>query len=178
VRIVRGDHGVKSWRKIIAFLLIVAAVIAFDRVGKQLAIHYLSDGLLRSCLAGTVRLEYHTNPGAFLGLGSELPEEIRTGLLLLITGAVLIWLSVVLIRETGFGLAATGLSLVWAGGFSNIIDRLVYGRVVDFMDVGVGAFRTGMFNPADVAIMAGIPVILIGWWRWRSTRRQQKIALH
>jgi signal peptidase II len=48
------------------------------------------------------------------------------------------------------------LGLVAGGGISNLIDRLFYdGRVTDFLNVGIGSFRTGIFNLADMAILAG-----------------------
>jgi lipoprotein signal peptidase len=42
-----------------------------------------------------------------------------------------------------------------AGALSNLIDRIAVGSVIDFLNVGVGLLRTGIFNLADVAIMAG-----------------------
>jgi signal peptidase II len=48
-----------------------------------------------------------------------------------------------------------------AGGLSNLIDRITLGSVIDFMNVGVGPVRTGIFNVADVAIMAGVAIVLV-----------------
>lgn len=49
-----------------------------------------------------------------------------------------------------------GISLVFAGGVGNLIDRIIHhGSVVDFINIGIGSFRTGIFNIADVAIMGG-----------------------
>ena len=53
-----------------------------------------------------------------------------------------------------------GLSLFVAGGASNWIDRVIRGSVVDFINVGIGPLRTGIFNVADVAIMLGAGVLL------------------
>ena len=53
------------------------------------------------------------------------------------------------------------LSLFLAGGFSNWFDRLNDGRVIDFLNVGIGGLRTGIFNVADVAIMVGAALFLI-----------------
>jgi signal peptidase II len=155
---------VKDRKKIIAFLIITAAVYLVDRAGKYLATEHLADGLRRSYLADLLRLEYIHNSGAILGLGSQLPEQIRRWLMPLATIAILIWVSVMLIREKGFGWAAAGFCLVWGGGFANLVDRIAYGEVVDFFNIGIGSVRTGTSNLADVAIMAAIPLILIGWW--------------
>ena len=53
------------------------------------------------------------------------------------------------------------LSLAFAGGVSNVLDRITRGTVVDFMTVGVSHVRTGVFNVADVAILAGICMFVI-----------------
>jgi len=53
------------------------------------------------------------------------------------------------------------LALVAGGGLSNLIDRLVYdGRVTDFLNVGIGSLRTGIFNLADTAILAGALLLI------------------
>ena len=150
-------------RKVLIFLFILAAVVIIDRAGKYLATECLADGLRRSYLADLLRLEYMHNTGAILGLGSQLPEGIRRWLMPVSTILILIWVSVMLVRDRKFGWVAAGFCLVWAGGFANLVDRIAYGQVVDFFNLGIGEIRTGTSNLADVAIMAGIPLILIGW---------------
>ena len=54
-----------------------------------------------------------------------------------------------------------GLVLFVAGGSSNWIDRVLHGRVVDFLNLGVGPIRTGVFNVADVAIVAGAGLVAL-----------------
>jgi signal peptidase II len=52
--------------------------------------------------------------------------------------------------------------LVAGGGISNLIDRLFYdGRVTDFLNIGIGSFRTGIFNLADMAILAGALLLIL-----------------
>ena len=48
-----------------------------------------------------------------------------------------------------------------AGGTSNLVDRIAYGMVIDFVNVGVGPVRTGIFNVADVAIMLGVGIVVL-----------------
>jgi signal peptidase II len=50
--------------------------------------------------------------------------------------------------------------LIIGGGLSNIYDRIVAGKVVDFMNIGIGGLRTGIFNVADNAIMIGLFLML------------------
>ena len=59
------------------------------------------------------------------------------------------------LRRKYTGSAELGLVLFIAGGASNWIDRVLRGSVVDFLNVGIGPLRTGVFNMSDVAIMVG-----------------------
>jgi signal peptidase II len=62
------------------------------------------------------------------------------------------------------------LALVLGGGSSNLIDRFVNdGYVVDFINLGAGPIRTGIFNVADVAITAGVLLLLVQGWRGRRS---------
>jgi signal peptidase II len=54
------------------------------------------------------------------------------------------------------------LTLIVAGGAANLLDRLAYGAVVDFLNLGIGGrLRTGIFNVADLAIAAGAAVLAL-----------------
>ena len=58
------------------------------------------------------------------------------------------------------------LTAIGAGGLGNLIDRLRFdGVVTDFLNVGVGSLRTGIFNVADAILMLGMFVLVIGWSR-------------
>jgi signal peptidase II len=57
-----------------------------------------------------------------------------------------------------------GLALIVGGGVGNLIDRLNAGVVRDFIDIGIGSIRTGVFNLADLAITVGTVVVV---WSWR-----------
>ena len=50
-------------------------------------------------------------------------------------------------------------------GNRNLVDRVAIGGVIDFLNIGVGPLRTGIFNVADVAIMAGIALLIADRWR-------------
>jgi signal peptidase II len=163
---------VKDWKKTGLFVLIVAAVTLIDHGAKLIAAAGLADGVRLSYLADLLRLEAAYNTGAILGLGSQLPDALRVWMMPAVTIAVLIWVGAMLIRETEVDPAFVGLSLVWGGGFSNLVDRLAYGKVFDFFTLGFGTLRTGISNLADVAIMIGIPLILIGWLRSKQEPKE------
>jgi signal peptidase II len=119
----------------------------------------------RSYLADTVRVGYVENPGGFLSFGASLPAAGRTTLFTLATGIALLTLVILAIRRPWDGLSMWGWTLFLAGGASNWIDRILRGSVVDFMNVGIGVVRTGIFNVADVAIMLGVGIFVVAEFR-------------
>jgi signal peptidase II len=72
------------------------------------------------------------------------------------------------VRLRWSGPALLGLAFFVAGGASNLADRLARGTVTDFINVGVGPLRTGIFNVADVAIMLGAALVAFGSFRSRD----------
>jgi signal peptidase II len=148
----------------------IAATIGCDRVTKQMAATTLADAPTRSFLADTVRLEYAENTGAFLGLGANWPPRVRTAVFSIGNGLLLVALLALARRARWPAPALVGVALFVAGGISNLVDRIAYGAVIDFMNVGVGPLRTGIFNVADMAIMLGAGILaLVGYRSGSST---------
>jgi signal peptidase II len=77
-----------------------------------------------------------------------------------VTGVLLLGLTLVAVRARWQGARLFGAALFVAGGASNWVDRLVTGSVIDFINIGIGPLRTGIFNVADVAIMTGVALIV------------------
>jgi signal peptidase II len=116
---------------------------------------------------GIVTLSYAENRGAMLSLGAGLPEHTRFLLFTAGVGALLAGVAGFLLFSSGLTRAhVTALSLILAGGGSNLFDRLSHnGRVVDFVVLGAGGIRTGVFNLADLTIMAGASLLVITMFR-------------
>ena len=66
-----------------------------------------------------------------------------------------------LLRNQWPRIAQIGLCLIFGGGVSNLIDRVARGWVIDFLNVGIGSLRTGIFNVADMALMLGVAIVLL-----------------
>jgi signal peptidase II len=153
------------WSRLV-LVLAVLGTIGCDRVTKHLAADALAGG--RSYLGDTVWLGYVENRGGFLSLGASLPPGVRTVVFTGGTGLMLVALTVLAIRQRWHGWPAIGLALFVAGGASNWIDRVVRGSVVDFLNVGIGPVRTGVFNVADMAIMLGAAMVVVFGFRRTS----------
>jgi len=150
-------------------VLVFAVVITIgcDRVTKHVATTTLAGTPDRSYLGDTVRVVYAENTGGFLSIGADLPAPARTALFTFATGLALIALGVLVTRNHWNGVAALGVSLFVAGGASNWFDRLAHGSVVDFLNVGIGPLRTGIFNVADIAITVGVALFALAEFRPR-----------
>jgi signal peptidase II len=155
----------------VALVMAALATIGCDRATKHVATALLTGEPDRSYLAGTVRLGYAENTGGFLSLGADWPGAVRIAVFIVATGLALLALVVLAIRDGFSGPSTVGLVLFVAGGASNWIDRVLHGRVVDFLNLGIGPIRTGVFNVADVAIMAWAGLVALG-----ALRRDPSIA--
>ncbi|HOU14545.1 MAG TPA: signal peptidase II [Anaerolineae bacterium] len=153
----------KTNRKILLILVIVCACVGCDQVTKAIAKRYLATTSPIYALGGTVVLHYTENQGSFLGLGARLPDTVRFWVFIVLAGLmVAVMLAFVLTTRELNTTGITGAALVIGGGAGNLLDRLYYnGAVVDFLNVGIGNLRTGIFNLADVAIMVGIGLLIL-----------------
>lgn len=154
----------KSFPRQAMVALVLLASIGCDQATKRIASAELRHEGVQSFLGDTFRLVYAENPGAFLGLGGTLGESARfwglTVMVGLMLAAGLVYLAMK--GRSMPALFAGGLALILGGGASNWYDRLVNdGRVVDFLNLGIGPVRTGIFNVADIAIMVGAGLIVL-----------------
>jgi signal peptidase II len=147
------------------------ATVGCDQATKYLAATHLG-AAPRSFWHDTIRFEYAENAGAFLGLGATWPFAARVALFVVGTAMMLVAVATLYARVRWSTRSRFGIGLLWAGGLSNLIDRALYGRVPDFLNVGVGSLRTGIFNVADVVILLGSALLLLDALRVRRTRRQ------
>jgi len=108
-------------------------------------------------------LRFVQNEGAFLSLGSRWPPTVRFLVFTLATAVAVVALTIYLLLSHGLhGLQRMSLACIIGGGVGNLIDRIAYhGSVIDFMNLGLGRLRTGIFNTADVAVLVGAVLLLL-----------------
>ncbi len=139
--------------------ILLSSTIILDQLTKVWARESLPT-YVQSYLFDTFRLVHSENTGAFLSLGASLSETARFWIFTVAVGIFLLaalWMLYFGKGQDKWGTLA--LALVVGGGISNLIDRATRGSVTDFLNVGIGWLRTGIFNIADMAIMAGIGVL-------------------
>jgi len=146
------------------FLACAAAVLGLDQLTKALASGHLVPGEPVPVLGNFLRVTLVHNTGAAFGLfpGSRLPFILVSVLAI----AVVLYLFA---RDAYRSLAnRVLLGCILGGALGNLVDRIRWGRVVDFIDVGLGQVRWPVFNVADSAVTLG--VILLAWNLARSGR--------
>lgn len=158
--------------KIIIFLLCCIISIGADRITKNLAKEHLQDKGELSYFHDTFRLVYVENTGAALSLGDSLPPAASFWLLSMLPLAFLLVVAFYVYRHLDgmTPLRIFSIALIFSGGIGNIIDRVLYDRhVTDFMNMGIGSLRTGIFNVADVCVTAGVIGLLV----FRSKQKEE-----
>lgn len=150
-------------RRFFVFTIITVLSVAFDQITKVIATEALKGKPVSSFWGDVFRLQYATNDGAFLSLGSSLPDGARFAILTVGVGLLLLAIAVFSLFSQGLDVTqVTGYALIVSGGASNWVDRARFGGVVvDFMNLGIASLRTGIFNVADLAILVGIAVLML-----------------
>lgn len=145
------------------FGFIVSLSVCIDQITKRIAEHYLMGVMPQSYFFDMIRLEFVQNDGAFLSLGSNWPPIIKVITFLILPFLLLIAASFFTIFSNKLSSCQRWLvALIVSGGVGNLIDRvLIDGLVTDFLNMGIGPVRTGIFNIADVAITMGTILLVL-----------------
>jgi signal peptidase II len=155
------------------FYLISLVIVLLDQLAKLLVVRSMPLGQNIPIVPGFFDLTFVLNPGAAFSLFATLPEWVRNPFFILISvgAAVLIvdYRSRYL-RENR--LASVSLALILGGAIGNLIDRLWYGVVVDFLDAHIYQYHWPIFNVADSAISVGVTLLLLEMLlEWRRERK-------
>ncbi len=149
-------------KKHILFLSITIPVIALDQVTKAwiLAALRLHEGF--PVIDGFFNIIHVRNPGAAFGFLAGISPVFRSVFFLSVTVAAIIlilhYLRASRNDEPGLVIA---LALILAGAAGNLVDRLRFGEVVDFLDVYIGSHHWPAFNVADSAITIGASLLVL-----------------
>ena len=153
----------------ILITIIVLLGIAFDQISKVWVRNNFESYIETSIVGDIFTLIKVENTGAFLGMGSELPETLRVLLLIVVPVIVLVGITVYTYLEKSLDKTSIiGFSLIIGGGVGNIFDRIVYGSVTDFLYLNFEFFKTGIFNIADLSVTSGMILILISSFKKTS----------
>ena len=154
----------RSWR----WFALAALVVLADQASKALVLARFARGE-RLEVAAFFNLVLVYNQGAAFSFLSEAGGWQRPLLVAFALGAAAI-VSVLIVRRPRERLLCSGLALILGGALGNVIDRLRFGQVVDFLDFHAGGWHWPAFNVADSAITVGAVLLILEGFAHREGR--------
>ncbi len=146
----------------IRFLCIVAAVVLVDQVSKLWIVEHFVLYESRPVLPGVFNLTLIYNSGAAFGILSDLPLFWRQ---VFFISMISIALTILVIMQYRLGRQHLWYTLSFAcisgGAIGNLVDRIRWGAVADFLDFHIGEYHWPAFNVADMGIVMGVALFLI-----------------
>ena len=155
-----GTPATPTWRhpsigRWILFAAIAIGVVAVDQLAKAWIVGNLDIGESIDLVGDWLRIVHWRNSGILFGM---LPQSAGAFAIvsLLVVGVIVYYHA-----KAGRGLVVTiALGLLLGGALGNLVDRLHYGSVVDFVDMGIGTWRFYTYNVADAAISTAIVLLI------------------
>ena len=149
-------RNIKVKRGIISIIL-AAVLLVFDQFTKKLAVKKLMEKPAFVLIEGVLELDYLENRGVAFGMlqGQRWPILIFGGVLMI----ALFWLIFKLPEGKKYGILHIILTCIIAGGIGNMIDRLVYGYVIDFISFVL--INYPIFNVADCYVVCATIALFV-----------------
>jgi len=141
--------------------VVAGIVIVVDQITKAVILKNLPLYSSVAVIPGFFSLSHIHNPGGAFGFLASQSLSVRSTIFLLIS-SLAVCLILYFYRSTPktHPLLATGFALIFGGALGNLIDRLRFGKVVDFLDFYIGNYHWPSFNIADSAITVGVTIFL------------------
>ena len=139
-------------------IIIIVAIISFDQWSKWAIKTSFNLYQSKPVIQDLLHFTYVTNDGMAFGLSFPGGKHVLLIMTILLTGFIVGYLWK---EKNGHPLIKYGLALILSGAIGNLIDRLLYGKVVDFLDLMIGNFHWYIFNIADSSVTIGMILFII-----------------
>lgn len=154
-----------SWtrRKWLLLASIFGGILVWDQWSKQFVLDHFHWGESKEIIPGLFNLTYVRNKGAAFGFMHSAPESIREPFFVIVPVLAICILTFLFWRlKEGEKLSAIALSLILSGAIGNLIDRVRFGYVVDFLDFYLPSWgHWPAFNVADSCIVVGVAILFL-----------------
>ena len=139
-------------------IIIIVAIISLDQWSKWAIKTSFNLYQSKPVIQDLLHFTYVTNDGMAFGLSFPGGKHVLLIMTILLTGFIVgfLWK-----EKNGHPLIKYGLALILSGAIGNLIDRLLYGKVVDFLDLMIGDFHWYIFNIADSSVTIGMILFII-----------------
>ena len=144
------------------FAVTAAAVVVLDQLTKRLLVASLGLHEFVTIVPGFLDIVHVRNPGAAFSAFAGAPEWFRGPFFLIVTiAAVVVLIRVAYRLEPADRFLRIALGAILGGALGNLVDRLVYGEVVDFIDVHWRELHWPAFNVADSSITVAVTAVIV-----------------
>lgn len=150
----KTDRPVARW---VVFCLIAGLICAADQMTKQLILQYIPVDRGFELMSGYVNLVHVRNPGAAFGILARADWDFRKIFFIAVSVAALVVIVTLFVttRQMPWHMVI-GYGLFFGGTLGNLVDRIRFGEVIDFLDLHYGAHHWPAFNVADSALCVGV----------------------
>ena len=150
-------------RRLFWLLLISALVIVADRLTKTWVSLHIPLGGAIPIIPRVLRITHWTNEGAAFSLFADTasPHVVRWALVAFTLVAALVIFIVLVRLGNQFTFTTIALALILGGALGNVHDRIVYGSVIDFIEVHIFSYHWPDFNVADSSVVTGACLLLL-----------------
>jgi len=146
----------------IRVLAVGAVVVVLDQITKAAILKHLAPGIHVDVVKGFATLTLVMNPGLAFGLLGGVPAGWRWVVALLSIAALAVLARVALrVLPEGTWMDHLAIAFIFGGAVGNLIDRLRFGAVVDFVDLHAYGYHWPAFNVADSAITVGVCLLAL-----------------
>ncbi|WP_026971663.1 signal peptidase II [Aliagarivorans marinus] len=153
-------HNKQEASSSLIWLWLSAALFVLDQATKWIVVENFAL-YERKAITSFFNLVYVRNYGAafsFLGDAGGWQRWLFTGIALVVSALLVWWLSKTPRQQTALGV---GYALILSGALGNVLDRMMFGYVVDFLDFYWGSYHWPAFNVADSAICVGAGLLIV-----------------
>lgn len=150
-----------AWRENAKWYVVAAVIIAADQITKQIIELRTAESWSREVIPGFFRLVHRHNPGiafGFLAEGASTATRVLLIAFALVVISLLAWL--IASNQGGNTRTRAGLALIMGGAAGNLLDRMLHGSVIDFLEFYVKQYHHPAFNVADTAITIGATLVI------------------
>ena len=143
------------------FILTAVAAVGLDRFAKIWVQTNMTLFESREMIGDFFRISFVKNPGIAFGMFASSEHSWLKILLMVLAFAAIGFVIYIYAISKKTKLDQASLGFIFGGALGNIFDRIVSGKVVDFLDFGIGSYRFYTFNLADSAIIFGLILLLV-----------------
>ena len=147
--------------KVVKLMMVSGTIIVADQISKMIILRSIPLYETIPVIPGFFNMTHIHNPGGAFGFMAGQGPEVRSLLFLAMSSLAAVVIVYFYLRTPAvYSWLSTALLLIFGGAIGNMIDRLRFGEVVDFLDFYAGGYHWPAFNVADSGITVGMAILV------------------